>query len=110
LLQGHTRQITSADWSPDGGRVVTISTDDTTRLWDAQNGDELLSLSTPLPFFGVQVWSNNGRDLVLGGNGLPPSVWRVWQSTEELVDYAHDCCVFRDLTADEREQFGLASR
>jgi hypothetical protein len=35
------------------------------------------------------------------------SVWRVLQSTQELVDYAKECCVFRDLTDAERAQFGL---
>jgi hypothetical protein len=31
----------------------------------------------------------------------------VWQSTEDLIAYAYDCCVFRDLMPEEREQFGL---
>ena len=38
---------------------------------------------------------------------MAPEVWRVWQNTEELIDYARECCVFRDLTMDEREQYGL---
>ena len=29
------------------------------------------------------------------------------KSTQELVDYAKECCVFRDLTEAERTQFGL---
>jgi hypothetical protein len=32
----------------------------------------------------------------------------VWQSTEELIQYAKECCVFRELTPEERQQFGLA--
>jgi hypothetical protein len=35
------------------------------------------------------------------------SVWSVWQTTQELVDYAKECCVFRELTEAERVQFGL---
>ena len=34
-------------------------------------------------------------------------VWHVWQSTQELVDYAKQCCVIRPLTDAERQQFGL---
>jgi hypothetical protein len=34
-------------------------------------------------------------------------VWRVWQTTEELVEYAKECCVIRELTEAERVQFGL---
>jgi len=35
------------------------------------------------------------------------SVWRVWQSKEELLAYAKQCCVIRQLTPQERQQFGL---
>ena len=38
------------------------------------------------------------RGLVFGHYG---------QSTEDLIAYAYDCCVFRDLMPEEREQFGL---
>ena len=29
---------------------------------------------------------------------------------KELIDYAYECCVFRELTAEEREVFGLPER
>jgi hypothetical protein len=35
-------------------------------------------------------------------------VLRAWQSTSELLDYAKECCVFRQLTGLEHQQFGLA--
>jgi hypothetical protein len=37
-------------------------------------------------------------------------VFHIWQSTEELIAFARECCVFRDLTLEEREQFGLPPR
>jgi hypothetical protein len=30
-----------------------------------------------------------------------------WQTTQELIDYARDCCIVRELTDAGREQFGL---
>lgn len=33
--------------------------------------------------------------------------WWEWQTIEELIDYAKECCVFRQLTDAERLQFGL---
>jgi hypothetical protein len=32
---------------------------------------------------------------------------RVWQSTDELIQYAKACCVLRELTPAERQQFRL---
>jgi hypothetical protein len=34
-------------------------------------------------------------------------VFPVWESLDELIAYAKDCCVVRELTSDEREVFGL---
>jgi hypothetical protein len=34
-------------------------------------------------------------------------VFPAWQTTQELIDYAGECCVVRELMEAEREQFGL---
>jgi len=85
------------------------SVDNTVRIWDAAAGDELLRLAPPPAIFGINAsWSPDGRYLATSGLGTPTSVWRVWQSREELLAYARECCVFRELMPYEREQFGLA--
>jgi WD40 repeat protein/class 3 adenylate cyclase len=107
----HTGQAFRIDWSPDGKRLASGSSDDTTRIWDAQTGAELLTLSTPGDWAINPAWSPDGKYLLVtilnisspGQSG----VWRVWQSTQELIDYAKECCVFRELTEAERAQFGL---
>ena len=33
-----------------------------------------------------------------------------WNTTDELITYARECCLMRQLTADERELFGLPPR
>jgi hypothetical protein len=33
-----------------------------------------------------------------------------WHSNQDQIDYAYECCVFRELTAEERELFGLPER
>ena len=110
LIDGHAATVWWGDWSPNGTRIVTTSFDNTTRIWDAITGAELLTLSTPADWGVYAKWSPNGRRLITTGRNIPATVWRVWQSTEELIDYAYDCCVFRQLTVEERQIFGLEER
>jgi WD40 repeat protein len=42
-LQGHTDHVTSAVFSPEGGRILTASADNTARLWD-RDGKPLATL------------------------------------------------------------------
>ena len=43
-LKGHNSEISSARFSPDGGRIVTASRDNTAKVWDAQSGAEVVTL------------------------------------------------------------------
>jgi hypothetical protein len=31
----------------------------------------------------------------------------IWNTTQELIDYAYDCCVVRELSPEDRELYGL---
>jgi hypothetical protein len=35
---------------------------------------------------------------------------RGWQSPDELIQYAKECCVLRELTPAERQQFGFSPK
>jgi hypothetical protein len=37
-------------------------------------------------------------------------IWRAWQTTDDLIAYARECCVVRELTPEERAQFNLPPR
>jgi len=114
-IDRHSKVVSQVYWSPNGKRIVSGSTDDTTRIWDAETGAELLTLSTPGDWIIFPAWSADGQHLLVmianatGGPGKS-GVWRVWQTTEELIEYAKECCVFRQLTPEEREQFGLTPK
>ena len=107
-MNGHTKLVQFGAWSPDSSRVATASNDGTVRVWDVETGNELLTLDIPTLYASAVWWSPDGQHLAIGGLGTQTSIWRVWQSTEELVEYAQECCVFRELTPEERERYGLA--
>jgi WD40 repeat protein len=108
LIEGHRQQVTSGDWSPNMARIVTDSADDSVRVWDVKSGAELLNLSVPANYFSEVRWSPDGKYIAVAPDQYPGlKVFRAWQSTQELLDYAKECCVFRQLTDLERQQFGL---
>lgn len=74
-LRGHEEPV--ADFSPDGTRIVTASTDRTARIWDAASGQEIrnerfdeLNVSTvPIKVDNFVEWNN---DLVSCRIGIGP--------------------------------------
>jgi hypothetical protein len=55
-------------------------------------------------------WSPDGKRIVVSSSDGTAKVLPAWQTTQELIDHAKECCVVRELTPEEREQFGLPPR
>ncbi|UCC75880.1 MAG: WD40 repeat domain-containing protein, partial [Anaerolineales bacterium] len=95
-----------AAWSPNGKRIVTGDQGGAVKVWDAATGEEIYGFSAEAAVWNVD-WSPDGQYIIASGLFEVPLVRRAWQSTEELIAHAHQCCVTRELTPEEREQFGL---
>lgn len=54
-----------------------------------------MTLSTPAFYVPFARWSPDGHYVAVGMEATPAEIWRVWQTKEELIDYARECCVFR---------------
>ena len=59
-LKGHTNEVTSVAFSPDGKRIVSGSRDNTVKVWDAASGQETLTLK------GHTSWSRAWRSAPTG--------------------------------------------
>ena len=87
---------------------MSIGTDDYARVWDSRTGDEIASIPTYVDFGAPAMWSPGGNLIMVGSDGRPEAkVVEIWLTRDELIEYARECCVFRELTDEEREEFGL---
>ena len=108
-FSGHTVDNWDVTWSPDGARIASADDSGTVKVWEAATGAEVLSFTVPAAAMSVN-WSPDGNYVIVAGYFNTPVVRRVWRSTDELIAYAKECCVTRELTDAERQQFSLPPR
>ncbi|MCJ7659482.1 MAG: hypothetical protein MUO67_10060, partial [Anaerolineales bacterium] len=54
--------------------------------------------------------SPDGTQMLISTQDGKTSLYPTWLTTEELIAYAKECCLVWELTAEEREAFGLPQR
>jgi WD40 repeat protein len=100
VLEGHFGAVYSACFSPDGHRILTASSDETSRLWDARTGQCLLVIAGP----GV---SATRAQFTADGSGvLTSSMYeqgsRLWSATDgSELDFPEELAVVRPPTGYE---------
>ncbi|MBN1246737.1 MAG: hypothetical protein JXC32_03725 [Anaerolineae bacterium] len=52
-------------------------------------------------------WSPDGSAIAVAYTNGDLRIYPAWETTEDLVAYAKDHCVVRNLTAEERARYGL---
>ncbi|KAF9056729.1 WD40-repeat-containing domain protein [Rhodocollybia butyracea] len=76
-LKGHTQYIRSVTFSPDGKHILSLS-HETTRIWDACTGTEIITIPTPM---GTDAYSAtftpNGKQIVVGYADTFLCIWDV---------------------------------
>ena len=74
-LLGHEQLVRSVCWHPDSKRVASASHDNTVKIWDAETGDEILTL--PATRSHTVAWSPEGKRLAAAG----AASIEIWDST-----------------------------
>jgi WD40 repeat protein/serine/threonine protein kinase/DNA-binding XRE family transcriptional regulator len=108
LSSGHTSSAWDVYWSPTDEYIYTLAGDGTYRVFDANTGIELLVYETG--GWPAGSLSPDGTQMLIGFNDGSTSIFPTWGTPEELIAYARECCVLRELTPEERELFGLPPR
>ncbi|MBK8136036.1 MAG: hypothetical protein IPK52_09365 [Chloroflexi bacterium] len=75
-FEEHSDQVNDMAYSPDGTRLASASEDGTVKVWNAQTGALIETLTYPGPVYALD-WSPDGSQIAYGGadsSGNPPEV------------------------------------
>lgn len=75
VLSGHTSPVYSAAFSPDGGRIVTASWDNTARIWDANKGVQRVLMRGHTNNIWSAAFSPDGTRVVTASDDRTARVW-----------------------------------
>ena len=73
-MKGHQQYVLSAQFSPDGERLATVSLDGSVRVWGGRDGAALAVLSKQGPWRSV-IFSPDGKRIAAGGMDGSVQVW-----------------------------------
>lgn len=88
-LRGHEAPVTGAQFSRDGGRIVTASDDQTARVWDVATGKELVVLRGHAASVNSAQFSRDGGRIVTASNDQTAQVWDAASGKELVVLNGH---------------------
>jgi tetratricopeptide (TPR) repeat protein len=106
----HRNEVTSAAFSPDGRRVVTTSTDQTARVWDAADGTPI---GPPLRH-ASDVWSAafspDGSKVVTASDDNTARIWDYEQGTLLVPPLRHEGTVLQGAFSPDGRRVATAGR
>ena len=83
----HGGKVNSAQFSPDGKRIVTASSDKTARVWDAQSGQPLPEAMKHNEIIYSAQFSPDGKRIVTASGDHTARVWDIAPSGTGLPDW-----------------------
>ncbi|MCA2700410.1 MAG: hypothetical protein IM500_08185 [Microcystis sp. M179S2] len=92
-LDGHDRDVTSVNFSPDGKTLVSGSWDKTIKLWNVETGQEIRTLKGHDNWVNSVNFSPDGKTLVSGSADKTIKLWNVETGQEIRTLKGHDSYV-----------------
>jgi eukaryotic-like serine/threonine-protein kinase len=84
VLTGHTDNVNTAVFGPNGKRILTASNDRTARIWDPETGEELARLTGNAGAVYSASFSTDGTLIVTSAADYVSKVWDVASASERF--------------------------
>lgn len=85
-LEGHSNNVNSVAFSPDGTKIISGSEDGIIKIWEANSGKCIQTLKGYSSKVESVAWSPDGKYIVCGGDGRHVKIWETnsWESIKTL--------------------------
>jgi WD40 repeat protein len=81
-LNGHSADVTSVSWNPEGKKIVSGSRDATLRIWEVATGQVVSTIEGHSGYVYSVSWSGDGT---LIASGLSDKTVKIWNATTYLL-------------------------
>ena len=90
VFKGHSDAVNVVEFSPDGKRLLTASTDATARIWDLDSGREIVVMKGHKRGILTAVLSPDGTRVVTASNDSTARIWDASSGREIAVLAGHE--------------------
>jgi len=93
-FKGHSSEVSSVAWSPDGSAIASGSWDDTVKVWDPFTGRALMTLEGHRNRVNCVAWSPDGSRIASGSWDETVKIWDAEKGTALRTLTGHEDAVF----------------
>jgi serine/threonine protein kinase len=108
--QGHTDEVFSVAWSPDGTRLVSGGAESCAQVWDATTGDRLFSYLEQSNTITSLAWEPSGVGIVSASADRTVQVWDATNGKTFLSCTGHTDRVNKVVWSPDGKKFASAGR
>jgi len=102
-LNGHTEAVRSAQFSADGSKIVTVSDDNSAKIWDASTGAAIGSLNGHTMGLRTAQFSSDGRKIVTASKDNSAKIWLTPEGIMDTLKSMH----IEKLTHKDFQELGI---
>jgi eukaryotic-like serine/threonine-protein kinase len=92
-LRGHSENVISVAYLPDGKHIVSGSNDKTVKIWDAQSGEEKCTLRGHSGILTSVAYSPDGKHIASASWDKTVKIWDSTNGQEVIIVFWHRCAI-----------------